>query len=192
MTTKNILRKNYFSIRQNTLAFFARGGRKLMEAHVRIYSRWQQSKRDLVYGGLGLVPWIKAHPILTAALAYGAYRAWPYLGDNWLSRNLGRAASAGAAVGGAVSDVAETISQQPENLQQLGRAGVELGQTVGEIGLNLAQSTVETAQEMGQGVVRAGDLATETVVLGLDSVATRAADALVERPTLLFCITQTT
>ena len=85
-------------------------------------------------------------------------------------------------VGGAASDVAETISQQPENLQQLGRAGLELGQTVGEIGLNLAQGTVETAQEMGQGAVRAGDLATEAVVLGLDSLATQAADALVEKP----------
>ena len=32
-----------------------------MEVHVRIYSRWQHSKRELVQGGLGLVPWIKAH-----------------------------------------------------------------------------------------------------------------------------------
>ena len=85
-------------------------------------------------------------------------------------------------VGTAASDVAETISQQPENFQQLGRAGLELGQTVGEIGLNLIQGTVETAQEMGQGAVRAGDLATETVVLGLDSVATQVADAVVEKP----------
>lgn len=85
-------------------------------------------------------------------------------------------------VGTAASDVAETISQQPENFQQLGRAGLELGQTVGEIGLNLVQGTVETAQEMGQGAVRAGDLATETVVLGLDSVATQAADSLIKEP----------
>ena len=148
-----------------------------MEAHVRIYSHWQHSKRELVYGGLGLIPWVKAHPILTAALAYGAYKAWPYLGDNWLFRNLGRAASAGAAVGGAVSDVAETISQQPENFQQLARAGVELGETVGEIGLNLVQGTVETAQEMGQGAVRAGDFAVETVVLGLDNLGESAAKA---------------
>ena len=85
-------------------------------------------------------------------------------------------------MGGAVSDVAETISQQPENFQQLGRAGLELGQTVGEIGSNLAQGTVETAQEMGQGAVDAALLGTESVLLGLDSVATQAADALVERP----------
>ena len=89
-------------------------------------------------------------------------------------------------MGGAVSDVAETISQQPENFQQLARAGVELGETVGEIGLNLVQGTVETAQEMGQGAVRAGDLATETVVLGLDSVATQTADSLVEKPSIVF------
>lgn len=85
-------------------------------------------------------------------------------------------------MGGAASDVAETISQQPENLQQLGRAGVELGQTVGEIGLNIAQGTAETAREMGQGAVDAALLGTEATVMGLDSVATQAADALVERP----------
>ena len=108
------------------------------------------------------------------------------MGDNWLFRNLGRAARAGAAVGTAASDVAETISQQPENFQQLGRAGLELGQTVGEISLNVAQSTVETAQEMGQGAVDASLLATEAAVMGLDSVATQAADALVEKPSSVF------
>ena len=66
-------------------------------------------------------------------------------------------------VGTAASDVAEVISQQPENFQQLGRAGVELGQTVGEIGLNLTQGTAETAREMGQGAVRAAEFALEQV-----------------------------
>ena len=59
--------------------------------------------------------------------------------------------------------MAEIISQQPENLQQLGRAGVELGQTVGEIALNLGQGTVEAAQEMGQGAIRAAEFALEEV-----------------------------
>ena len=73
--TKNILRKNGFIARQKRLAPFSRLGRKIMEVHVRIYGEWQHSKRELVCGGLGLVPWMKAHPILTAALAYGAYKA---------------------------------------------------------------------------------------------------------------------
>lgn len=73
--TKDTLRKNCFIARQDRLAPFSRLGRKIMQAHVRIYNHWQQSKRELVCGGLGLVPWMKAHPILTAALAYGAHRA---------------------------------------------------------------------------------------------------------------------
>ena len=69
MVTKNTLGKNYFISRQNRLAPFSRLGCKIMETHVRIYSQWQHSKRELVSGGLGLVPWMKAHPILTVALA---------------------------------------------------------------------------------------------------------------------------
>ena len=70
MSSKNITTK-YFIVRQNRLAPFSRLGRKIMETRVRIYGQWQHSKRELVYGGLGLVPWIKAHPILTSALVYG-------------------------------------------------------------------------------------------------------------------------
>ena len=75
MITKNIIKKNYFIVRQNLLAPFSRLGRKIMQAHVRIYMRCQNHKKQLISGGLGLIPWIKAHPILTAALAYGAYKA---------------------------------------------------------------------------------------------------------------------
>ena len=82
MVDKDMLRKNGFIARQNKLAPFSRLGRKIMETHVRIYSQWHQSKRELFCGGLGLVPWIKAHPILTAALVYGGGKTWPYLGDN--------------------------------------------------------------------------------------------------------------
>lgn len=57
--------------------------------------------------------------------------------------------------------MADTISQQPENFQQLGKAAVELGQTVGEVGLNLVQGTAETAQEMGQDVVASSQFALE-------------------------------
>lgn len=75
MTVKNILRKNGFNAKQDTFEPLARLGRKIMKTHVRIYGQWEHSKRELSYGGLGLVPWIKAHPILTAALAYGAWKA---------------------------------------------------------------------------------------------------------------------
>ena len=39
--------KKHLSVRQNRLAPFSRLGRKIMETHVRIYSQWQQSKREL-------------------------------------------------------------------------------------------------------------------------------------------------
>lgn len=52
MAAKNIIKKNRFIDRQNRLAPFSRLGCKIMEARVRIYSRWQRSKRELVQGAV--------------------------------------------------------------------------------------------------------------------------------------------
>ena len=79
-------------------------------------------------------------------------------------RRLGRKAATAAAAAGTIA------GEEPENMQQLGRAALELGQTVGEIGVNVAQGTAQMAQQMGQDVVNAAQLGIEA---GGEAIAER-------------------
>ena len=101
--------KNILNIKSKTLALLFKLGRKIMEAHVRAYTKLndylRKQQTGYVAAGLGLIPWIKAHPLLTVGGSYVAWKLYPYFTqETWFSWAVNRSSAGIRYVGDTVTD----------------------------------------------------------------------------------------